>query len=112
MALLGRDRKMKVWCRKFLFDENIVHLWSCGLVGAEYAGELREGLGWGRRRGCRLTLVAENGNRFCLDVCYTRSLGFVEASSQVSDVREEDVHVDTVRQPFTVSEELGTVLWD
>lgn len=31
MALLGRDRKMKVWCRKFLFDENIVHLWSCGL---------------------------------------------------------------------------------
>lgn len=41
--------------------------------------------------------MAENGNRFCLDVCYARSLGFVEASSQVSDVREEDVHVDTVR---------------
>ena len=39
MALLGRDRRMKVWCRKFLFDENIVHLWSCGLVGAEYAGD-------------------------------------------------------------------------
>ena len=112
MALLERDRKMKVWCRKFLLDENIHHLWSCGLVGAEYAGELGEGLGWGRRRGCHLTLVAENGNRFCLDVCYTRSLGFVEARSQVSDVREEDVHVDTVRQPFTVSEELGTVLWD
>ena len=27
---------MKVWCRKFLFDENVVHLWSCGLVGAEF----------------------------------------------------------------------------
>lgn len=41
--------------------------------------------------------MAENGNRFCLDVCYAGSLGLVEASSQVSDVREEDVHVDTVR---------------
>lgn len=89
-----------------MFDEDIVHLWSCGLVGAENTGELGEGLGRGRRRGGRFTLVAENGNRLCLDVCYARSLGLVEASSQVSDVREKDVHVDTVRQPFTVSEEL------
>lgn len=66
-------------------------------MGAEYTGELGEGLGRGRRRGRRFTLVAENGNRFGLDVGYARSLGFVEASSQVSDVREEDVHVDTVR---------------
>lgn len=89
---------MKIWGRKFLFDEDVVHLWSCGLVGAEYTGELREGLGLGwRRRGRRLTLVAKNGNRFGLDLCHARSLGFVEASSQVSDVREEDVHVDTVR---------------
>lgn len=67
-------------------------------MGAEYTGELREGLsrGW-RRGGRRLTLVAENGNRFGLDLRYAWSLGFVEASSQVSDVREEDVHVDTVR---------------
>lgn len=100
MPLLGRDREVKIWCRKFLFDENVVHLWSCGLVRTEYTGELREGLGRGlrRRRGSsRFTLVAENGNGFCLDVCYARSLGFVEASSQVSDVRQEDIHVDTVR---------------
>lgn len=88
---------MDIWCRKFLFDEDIVHLGSCGLVGAEYAGELREGLGRGWRRGGRLALVAEYGNRFCLDLGYAWSLGFVEASSQVSDVGEEDVHVDTVR---------------
>ena len=39
-------------------------------------------------------------------ICYAWSLGFVEASSQVSDVREEDVHVDAVRYAFSVSEEL------
>lgn len=91
---------MEIWYRKFLFDEDIVHLWRCGLVGAEYTGELREGLGRGRRRrrrGGGFALVAENGNRFCLDLCYAWSLGFVEASSQVRDVREEDVHVDAVR---------------
>lgn len=101
---------MKIWYRKFLFDEDIVHLlwWRCGLVGAEDTSELGESLGGGRRRrrGRRLALVAENGNRFCLDLCYAWSLGFVEASSQVSDVREEDVHVDAVRYAFSVSEEL------
>lgn len=88
---------MKIWRRKFLFDEDIVHLWSCVLMGAEYTVELREGLGRGWRRGGRLALVAENGNRLCLDLCNAWSLGFVEASSQVGDVGEEDVHVDTVR---------------
>jgi hypothetical protein len=89
---------MKIWCRKFLFDENIVHLWSCDwcelniLVNSE-----RTWVGGRRRRDSRFTLVTENGNRFYLDVWYARSLGFVEASSQVSDVRDEDVHTDTVR---------------
>lgn len=83
-----------------MLDENVVHIRS--LVRAEDTGKLWESLGG----GSSFTLLIEDGNWFCLDVGYTWSLGFVEASSQVSNVRKEDIHVDTIRQPFTVSEEL------
>lgn len=84
-------------------------------MGAEDAGKFWEGLSGsrGRGRGSSFVLVAEHAARLCLDVGYTGSLRFVQASSQVADVRQEDVHVDAVRQPFAVSEKLvynrGTV---
>lgn len=102
---------MNVWSRKLLLDKNVVHIGS--LVGAEDAGEFGEGLSRGRGGGSGFALVTEDGDRLCLDVGYTGPLRFVQASSQVADVREEDVHVDAVRQPFAVSEKLvynrGTV---
>lgn len=82
-------------------------------MGAEDAGKFGEGLSGGRGRGSSFALVTEDGDRLCLDVGYTGSLRFVQASSQVANVGEEDVHVDAVRQPFAVSEKLvydrGTV---
>lgn len=95
---------MNVWSWKLLLDENVVHVGS--LVRAEDAGKLGKGLSRGRGWGSSFTLVAEDGDGFGLDVGYAGSLGFVQASSQVTNVGEEDVHVDAVRQAFTVSEEL------
>lgn len=95
---------MDVRGRELLLDENVVHIG--GLVRAENAGELREGLGRGRGGGSGFTLVTEDGDRLGLDVGDTGPLGFVQAGSQVADIREEDVHVDAVRQAFAVGEEL------
>lgn len=102
LALLGRDREVDIRGRELLLDENVVHI--RGLMRAENAGELREGLS--RGRGSSFTLVTEDGDGLGLDVGDAGPLGFVQAGSQVADVREEDVHVDAVRQAFAVGEEL------
>lgn len=86
---------------KMLFTSGAAVCWELNLL-VTYG----EGPGLGPEEGCHLTLVAKNGNRFCLDVCYTGSYRICRANAPVSDVRKEDVPVDTVRQPFTVSEEL------